>query len=152
MANVSVQFLSLAIRVNRVEKLLSLKRFFCLIIWWCLFPRDIYLCFAKGKQFCNTMGHRVGLFYVLYLISHHHAKINAPCTQLQKQRTKAFYFVLLIHVYVSSPSELSMGYFQGRIISVCDDGEQNTIHLWEVNKKEGKSVLEEVKTCTLEGR
>ncbi|KAL9956887.1 hypothetical protein ACROYT_G038440 [Oculina patagonica] len=41
---------------------------------------------------------------------------------------------------------------QGRIISVCDDGEQNTIHLWEVNKKEGKSVLEEVKTCTLEGR
>lgn len=43
-------------------------------------------------------------------------------------------------------------YFQGRIISVCDDGEQNTIHLWEVNKKEGKSVLEEVKTCTLEGR
>lgn len=41
---------------------------------------------------------------------------------------------------------------QGRIISVCDDGEQNTIHLWEVNKKDGKSVLEEVKTCTLEGR
>lgn len=41
---------------------------------------------------------------------------------------------------------------QGRIISVCDDGEVNTIHLWEVNKKEGKSVLEEVKTCTLEGR
>ena len=43
-------------------------------------------------------------------------------------------------------------FYQGRIISVCDDGEQNTIHLWEVNKKEGKSVLEEVKTCTLEGR
>ncbi|EDO48036.1 predicted protein [Nematostella vectensis] len=41
---------------------------------------------------------------------------------------------------------------QGRVISVCDDGEQNSIHLWEVNKKDGKSVLEEVKTCTLEGR
>ena len=38
------------------------------------------------------------------------------------------------------------------MISVCDDGEQNSIHLWEVNKKNGKSVLEEVKTCTLEGR
>lgn len=61
MANVSVQFLSLAIRVNRVEKLLSLKRFFCLIIWWCLFPRDIYLCFAKGKQFCKHYGAQSGV-------------------------------------------------------------------------------------------
>ena len=50
------------------------------------------------------------------------------------------------------PHQSPVIYFQGRIISVCDDGEQNTIHLWEVNKKEGKSVLEEVKTCTLEGR
>lgn len=61
MANVSVQFLSLAIRVNRVEKLLSLKRFFFLIIWWCLFPRDIYFCFAKGKQFCKHYGAQSGV-------------------------------------------------------------------------------------------
>eukprot|EP00111_Clytia_hemisphaerica_P008566 TCONS_00025019-protein len=42
---------------------------------------------------------------------------------------------------------------QGRIISVCDDGEQNTLHLWEINNPYGsKSILEEVKACTLEGR
>ena len=66
--------------------------------------------------------------------------------------------ILLIAILVLSccliiaSADVCYDYFKGRIISVCDDGEQNTIHLWEVNKKEGKSVLEEVKTCTLEGR
>lgn len=42
---------------------------------------------------------------------------------------------------------------QGRIISVCDDGEINTLHLWEINNPYGnKSILEEEKACTLEGR
>lgn len=36
---------------------------------------------------------------------------------------------------------------------MCDDGEQNTLHLWEINNPYGnKSILEEVKACTLEGR
>ncbi|XP_028413177.1 lethal(2) giant larvae protein homolog 2-like [Dendronephthya gigantea] len=41
---------------------------------------------------------------------------------------------------------------QGRVISVCDDVTHDSIHLWEINKKDGKSILEEVKTCTLQGR
>jgi len=42
---------------------------------------------------------------------------------------------------------------EGRVISVCDDGEQNSLHLWEINNPYGKnSILEEVKACTLEGR
>eukprot|EP00795_Rhopilema_esculentum_P009139 gene9139-16801_t len=41
---------------------------------------------------------------------------------------------------------------QGKIISVCDDGELNTLHLWEVSERDGSSVMEEVKACTLEGR
>ena len=36
---------------------------------------------------------------------------------------------------------------------MCDDGEQNTLHLWEINNPYGnRSILEEVKACTLEGR
>lgn len=38
---------------------------------------------------------------------------------------------------------------QGRFISLCDD---NSLHLWEINMKEGRMVLEEVKSCSLEGR
>nr|XP_006817104.1 PREDICTED: lethal(2) giant larvae protein homolog 1-like isoform X3 [Saccoglossus kowalevskii] len=38
---------------------------------------------------------------------------------------------------------------QGRIISLL---ENNTLHLWEVNIKDGNSVLEEVKEFSLEGR
>lgn len=53
----------------------------------------------------------------------------------------------------SSIQELFFLEEQGRIISVCDDGEQNSLHLWEINNPYGqKSILEEVKACTLEGR
>ncbi|XP_071953547.1 lethal(2) giant larvae protein homolog 1-like isoform X2 [Antedon mediterranea] len=38
---------------------------------------------------------------------------------------------------------------QGRLISLCDD---NTLHLWEVNIRDGNSLLEEVKSFSLEGR
>ncbi|XP_078692853.1 lethal(2) giant larvae protein homolog 1-like isoform X2 [Branchiostoma floridae x Branchiostoma belcheri] len=38
---------------------------------------------------------------------------------------------------------------EGRLISLLDD---NSLHLWEVNIKDGKSVLEEVKDFSLEGR
>ncbi|XP_038069031.1 LLGL scribble cell polarity complex component 2-like isoform X3 [Patiria miniata] len=38
---------------------------------------------------------------------------------------------------------------QGRIISLLQD---NSLHLWEVNIKDGNSVLEEVKSFSLEGR
>jgi len=41
---------------------------------------------------------------------------------------------------------------QAKIISVCNDGEVNTLHLWEVSQRDGSSVMEEVKSCTLEGR
>ena len=41
---------------------------------------------------------------------------------------------------------------QGGVISVCDDVSHDSIHLWEINKKDGKAILEEVKTCTLQGR
>ncbi|KAI8477592.1 Lethal(2) giant larvae protein 1, partial [Branchiostoma belcheri] len=37
---------------------------------------------------------------------------------------------------------------EGRLISLLDD---NSLHLWEVNIKDGKSVLEEVKDFSLEG-
>ncbi|GAB6025766.1 UDP-N-acetylmuramoyl-L-alanyl-D-glutamate--2, 6-diaminopimelate ligase, variant 4 [Chamberlinius hualienensis] len=38
---------------------------------------------------------------------------------------------------------------QGRFITLCDD---NSLHLWEINTKDGKSFMEEVKSCSLEGR
>ncbi|XP_033127538.1 LLGL scribble cell polarity complex component 2-like isoform X3 [Anneissia japonica] len=38
---------------------------------------------------------------------------------------------------------------QGRLISLCDD---NTLHLWEVNIRDGNSLLEEMKSFCLEGR
>ncbi|XP_046855432.1 lethal(2) giant larvae protein homolog 1-like isoform X2 [Xenia sp. Carnegie-2017] len=41
---------------------------------------------------------------------------------------------------------------QGRIISVCDDVTHDSVHLLEINERDGKAVLEEVKTCMLQGR
>ncbi|XP_071485894.1 LLGL scribble cell polarity complex component 2-like, partial [Diadema antillarum] len=38
---------------------------------------------------------------------------------------------------------------EGRIISLLED---NTLHLWEINMKEGRSIMEEKKIFTLEGR
>ncbi|XP_067128411.1 lethal(2) giant larvae protein homolog 1 isoform X2 [Centruroides vittatus] len=38
---------------------------------------------------------------------------------------------------------------QGSLISLCDD---NSLHLWELNLKDGKWIMEEVKSCSLEGR
>ncbi|KAG8174350.1 hypothetical protein JTE90_005791, partial [Oedothorax gibbosus] len=38
---------------------------------------------------------------------------------------------------------------QGRLISLCED---SSLHLFELNEKEGKSVLEVVKSCSLQGR
>lgn len=38
---------------------------------------------------------------------------------------------------------------QGRLVSQCDD---SSLHLWELNEKDGKWVIEEVKSCSFEGR
>lgn len=38
---------------------------------------------------------------------------------------------------------------QGILITLCDD---NTLHLWEINIKGGKWAMEEMKSCSLEGR
>ena len=39
--------------------------------------------------------------------------------------------------------------FQGRLISLCSD---NSLHLWEINNKDGSSVLEEVKSFSIENK
>ncbi|XP_012555599.1 lethal(2) giant larvae protein homolog 1 isoform X1 [Hydra vulgaris] len=41
---------------------------------------------------------------------------------------------------------------QGRLVSVCDNGETNSLHLWEINTTGEQSILEEVKACVIEGR
>nr|XP_054763186.1 LLGL scribble cell polarity complex component 2-like [Lytechinus pictus] len=38
---------------------------------------------------------------------------------------------------------------QGRIISLLDD---NSLHLWEINQKDGGSTMDEVKNFMIEGR
>ncbi|KAG8239908.1 hypothetical protein J437_LFUL019503 [Ladona fulva] len=38
---------------------------------------------------------------------------------------------------------------QGRIVSLCAD---NSLHLWEINEKDGVTVMEEVKAQSLEGK
>ena len=39
--------------------------------------------------------------------------------------------------------------FQGRLISLCSD---NSLHLWEINNKDGSSVLEELKSFPIENK
>ncbi|XP_077980343.1 lethal(2) giant larvae protein homolog 1-like [Glandiceps talaboti] len=54
-----------------------------------------------------------------------------------------------VHKEESPVSQLFFLPDQGRIVSLL---ENNTLHLWEVNIKDGNSVLEEVKEFSLEGR
>lgn len=111
------------------------KMWFCFLSFLCRYILNEFNSFGKsGVEFYHEGDGEVPIVELFFLpneVSFRNARISA----------------LRLPVWVVCIKCIS--FFQGRIISLCGD---NALHLYEVNVKDGKSVLEEVKSCSLEGR